>query len=116
MTNEQLDEFLAEIGRASLITSEEERVLLKSVKEKGTDCVEMKRLEQANMRFVVSLLGQYQNRGLSFEELIEAGTAGLREAVEKHVLDSDNKFITEAVQCMRQRIEQAISENGINAK
>ena len=33
MTNEQIDELLAEIGRAPLITSEEERVLLKAVKQ-----------------------------------------------------------------------------------
>ena len=32
MTNEQIDELLAEIGRAPLITSEEEHVLLKAVK------------------------------------------------------------------------------------
>lgn len=59
MTNEQLDELLAEIGRAPMISSEEERVLIKAVKEKGTDCDEMKRLEAANMRFVVSLINQY---------------------------------------------------------
>jgi len=45
MTNEQIDEMLAEIGRAPLITSEEEHVLLKAVKEKGADCDEMKQLE-----------------------------------------------------------------------
>lgn len=109
MTNEQIDELLAEIGRAPLITSEEERVLLKAVKEKGTNCDEMKRLEAANMRFVVSLANQYQHCGLSLGELIEVGKAGLRNAAESYDLDSDSKFITYAVSQMRQSIEQAIA-------
>lgn len=110
MTNEQIDELLAEIGRAPLITSEEERMLLKAVKEKGTDCDEMKRLEQANIRFVVSLINQYQHRGLTLEELIVAGKTGLRKAVENYDLDSSTKFITYAVTQMRLSIEQAIAE------
>ena len=73
MTNELMDELLAEIGRAPLITCEEERLLLKAVKEKDADCDEVKPLEQANMRFVVRLVVQYQHRGLSLGELIEAG-------------------------------------------
>lgn len=109
MTNEQIDELLAEIGRAPLITSEEERMLLKAVKEKGTDCDEMKRLEAANMRFVVSIANLYQHCGLSLKELIEVGKAGLRKAVENYDLDSNTKFITYAVTQMRQSIEQAIA-------
>ena len=109
MTNEQIDELLAEIGRAPLITSDVEHVLLKAVKEKGTDCDEMKRLEAANMRFVVSLVNQYQHRGLTLEELIEVGKVGLRKAVENYDLDSDTKFFTYAVTQMRQSIEQAIA-------
>ena len=42
MTNEQMDELRAEIGRASPMTCEEERLLLKIVKEKGADSDEMK--------------------------------------------------------------------------
>ena len=110
MTNEQIDELLVEIGRAPLITSEEEHVLLKAVKEKGRDCDEMKQLEAANMRFVVSLVNQYQHRGLTLEELIEAGKAGLRNAAESYDLDSDSKFITHAVIQIRQPLEQAIAE------
>ena len=111
MTNEQIDELLAEIGRAPFLTREDELALLKAVKEKGTDCDEMKRLEAANMRFVVSLANQYQHCGLSLEELIEVGKAGLRNAAVNYDLDSENKFITYAVTQMRQSIEVLISSN-----
>ena len=112
MTNEQIDELLAEIGRAPLITSEEEHVLLKAVKEKGRDCDEMKQLEAANMRFVVSLANQYQHRGLSLEELIEVGKAALRNAAQNYDLGSDIKFITYAVLQMRQTLKKASTEKG----
>ena len=72
-----MDELLAEIGLAPLITCEEERLLLKAVKEKGADSDEVKQLEQANIRFKVSLVVQYQHRGMSLEELIEAGKSRL---------------------------------------
>ena len=111
MTNEQIDELLADIGRTPSLTKEEELALLKAVKEKGRDCDEMKRLEKANMRFVVSLVNQYQKRGLTLEELIEAGKAGLRNAAENYDLDSEIKFIAFAVPQMRQSIEVLITQN-----
>ena len=111
MTNEQLNEILAEIGQAPLITSEEERMLLQAVKEKGSHCDEMKRLEAANMRFVVSLVNQYQHHGLTLEELIEAGKTALRNATENYDLDSDTKFIAYAVPKMRQSLEDLITLN-----
>ena len=113
MTNEQIDELLSEIGRAPLKTCKEEHVLLKAVKEKGTDCNEMKRLEAANMRFIVSLANKYQHRGLNLEELIEAATASLRNAAQNYYLDPDIKFITYAVNQMHQSIEGLITLNCI---
>lgn len=110
MTNEQIDELLAKICRTPLLAVGEERELLNAVKEKGSDCDEMKRLEQAHMCIVVCLMKQYLHRGLSLKELFQAGKAGLREAIEKYDMESGNKLAHEAVQCMRQHIECAIAK------
>ena len=108
---QSLDEILEEIGRSSLLSIEEEAALCKVVQEKGTDCDEMKQLEKANMRFVVSVANQYQKRGLTLEELIEAGTEGLRKAAVKYDLNVDIKFIAYAVWWIRQSIIQTIESN-----
>ena len=105
---QSLDDLLDEIGRTPLMTHEEELELLKAVQEKGTDSEEMCKLETANMRFVVSVANQYQKQGLTLEELIEAGTEGLRKGAIKYNLKADFKFIPYAVWWIRQSIIQTI--------
>jgi RNA polymerase primary sigma factor len=105
-----LEEYLQEIGRAELLTIDEELELVKAVQAKGVDCDEMKRLEKANARFVVSIANQYQDKGLTIWELIEAGTEGLRKAAMKYDFKYDFKFMPYAVWWVRQAMIQAIEE------
>ena len=86
-------------------------MLLEAVKEKGAHYDEMKRLEAANMRLVVSLINQFQHRGLTFEELIEAGEASLRKAITNFNLNSGIKFITYTVTQIRQDTEALTAQN-----
>ena len=112
MEERNLDEYLAEIGKAELLSIDEERELVKAVQMKGVECEEMKRLEEANARFVVSVANQYQDKGLTIWELIEAGTEGLRKAALKYDLKADYKFMAYGVWWIRQRMLQAINEKG----
>ena len=111
-----LDEILVEIGRSSLLSINEEIALCKVVQEKGTDCDEMKKLEKANMRFVVSVAAQYQKRGLTLAELIEAGTEGLRKGAMKYDSSRGFKFISYAVWWIRQSILQALGEKELKER
>ena len=110
MKEKNLDEYLAEIGRAQLLAIDEELKLVKAVQEKGVDCEEMKRLEKASARVVVSVANQYQNKGLTIWELIDAGTEGLRKAAMKYDLKNDFTFMSYAVWWIRQTMIQAINE------
>ena len=109
MKIENMDKFLQEIGRAPLLSKEEELALLKTVREKGSDCDEMEQLCQSSMRFVVALAAQYQNRGLTLEELISVGVDGLKKAALSYDFDSDIDFKKHAVALMRQCLEEAVS-------
>lgn len=108
MTNEQIEELMREICSTPLLTMEEELELLENIQAKGADCDEMQKLEKANMRFVVSLVSQYQNQGLELDELIEAGKEGFRRAALTYRSDSDIRFLRYAVGQMRQYIQAAI--------
>ena len=102
------DELLVEIGQSPLLSVEEELALIKAIQEKGPECEEMGKLIEPNRRFVISVAAQYQNKGLSLEELIEAGTAGLRIAVQKYnTEEADFKFMSYAVWWIRQTMIQA---------
>lgn len=110
MKIENLDKFLQEIGRAPLLSADQELELLKAIREKGFDCDEMEQLSQSNMRFVVALAAQYQNRGLKLEELISIGIEGLKKATMTYDLDSNIDFKKHAVSVMRRCLEEAVKE------
>ena len=110
MNKQSLEELLVEIGRTPLLTIDEEIALCKVVQKKDTDCDEMKQSEKANMRFIVSVAIQYQRQGLTLEELIEAGTEGLRKGAMKYDSSHGFKFIAYAIWWIRQSILQAIEE------
>ncbi|MBQ6770941.1 MAG: hypothetical protein IJP44_08205 [Bacteroidales bacterium] len=108
MKIENLDKFLQELGRAPLLSADQELELLKAIREKGFECDEMEQLCQSDMRFVVALAAQYQNRGLTLEELITIGIEGMKKAALTCNLNGDVKFLHYAVSVMRQCLEDAI--------
>ena len=88
-----------------------ELALIKAIQEKGPKCEEMGKLIESNRRFVVSVAAQYQDQGLSLEELIKAGTEGLKKAAQKYNTEETNfKFMPYAVWWIRQAMIQAINE------
>ncbi len=110
-TSEALDKYLVEIGRAPLITIEEEIELAQKIKKGGVEGERAKnKLVTANLRFVVSVAKQYQHQGLGLTDLIDEGNIGLIKAAQKFDETRGFKFISYAVWWIRQSILQAIAE------
>lgn len=114
MDNKELEKYLIEIGKAPLLSVEEEIELAKAIQQKGVDCDEMKKLVKCNERFVMSVARQYQNRGLSIEELIKSGRAGLEKAALKFDASRGFKFIAYAVWWIRREILIAIESPDVD--
>jgi len=82
-TSEALDKYLVEIGRAPLISIDEEIELAQTIRHGGRAADKAKeKLVSANLRFVVSVAKQYQHQGLSLTDLIDEGNIGLIKAAE----------------------------------
>jgi RNA polymerase primary sigma factor len=107
-SSESLKKYLKEISRLTRITADEEKVLGKKVR-KG-DMKALKRLVEANLRFVVSYAKRYRGCGLSFLDLINEGNIGLIEAAKRFDPEKGVKFITYAVWWVRQSIIHALSD------
>ena len=103
-----LERYLQEIGRAEMISVDEEVELAQRIRRGDRRALE--RLTTANLRFVVSVAKQYQNQGLSLPDLINEGNLGLIRAAEKFDETRGFKFISYAVWWIRQSILQALAE------
>ena len=110
-SSEALDKYLVEIGRAPLISIDEEIELAQKIKKGGPEGEKAKdKLVTANLRFVVSVAKQYQHQGLTLTDLIDEGNIGLIKAAQKFDETRGFKFISYAVWWIRQSILQAIAE------
>ncbi|NOZ12863.1 MAG: RNA polymerase sigma factor RpoD/SigA [Acidobacteria bacterium] len=100
--------YLHEINELPRITPDEEKELARRI-QKG-DSEALRKLVEANLKFVVSVAKNYRGRGVPFMDLINEGNLGLIEAAKRFDPDRNVKFITYAVWWIRQSIIHAISE------
>jgi RNA polymerase primary sigma factor len=103
-----LEKYLNEISKERMISAEEEAVLAKKIRE--GDEVALQTLTKANLRFVVSVAKQFQNKGLTLSDLINEGNIGLIKAARRFDETRGFKFISYAVWWIRQSIIQATYE------
>lgn len=105
-----LERYLLEIGRLPRLSPQEEAAL--AVMARSGDRRAVERLVTANLRFVVSVAKQYQNHGLSLNDLINEGNLGLLKAVHRYDETKGFKFISYAVWWIRQAILQTLADQG----
>ncbi|TXN29009.1 sigma-70 family RNA polymerase sigma factor [Lacisediminihabitans profunda] len=136
VSSDPLRDYLQGIGRAALLTAEQEVDLARRI-EAGVLAAE--RLAQrpglspklkrelawlsrdgerafedfvcANLRLVVSIAKRYAGRGLPMMDVIQEGNLGLVRAVEKFDYTIGNKFSTYATWWIRQSIQRGIADS-----
>lgn len=105
-----VENYLRDLGKLEMVTPEEETEL--AVRIQAGDDAAFRRLVEANLRFVVSVAKQYQNRGLDLPDLVNEGNIGLMKAALKFDPTRGFKFVSYAVWWIRQQILQALSDKG----
>jgi RNA polymerase primary sigma factor len=111
-SSQSLKKYLQEIAKLPRITADEEKRLGAKIKRGDKDAREaIRKLVEANLRFVVSYAKKYRGCGLSFLDLINEGNIGLIEAAKRFDPKKNVKFITYAVWWIRQSIVHALSDH-----
>lgn len=100
--------YFKDVSKLSMITPEKEIELTRRIKL--GDKAAANELVTANLRFVISVAKQYQNKGLDLVDLIQEGNIGMLEAAYKFDETKGYRFISYAVWWIRQSIMRAISE------
>ncbi len=100
--------YLKEIGKVPLLTAEEEVDLAIRIEQGDEEA--KNRLNEANLRLVVSIAKRYVGKGMQFLDLIQEGNLGLLKAVEKFDYRKGYKFSTYATWWIRQAITRAIAD------
>ncbi|MDZ7336049.1 MAG: RNA polymerase sigma factor RpoD/SigA [candidate division KSB1 bacterium] len=100
--------YLHDLDQIPQITPEEEIALARQIK-KG-DKQALHKLVRSNLKFVVYIAREYEERGLPLDELISEGNLGLLEAANRFDPDRGYKFISYAVWWIRQSILRALAK------
>ena len=92
------------------LTDEEERQLGERIAQGDQQALE--KLVTANLGFVVTVARQYQDNGLSLDDLVSEGNLALMLAAGKWKPEKGIRFVQYAVWDIRKAIERAIEQQG----
>jgi RNA polymerase primary sigma factor len=109
IATDSLNAYIRDIAKFKPLSGDDEKVLGRRIQ--GGDQEAIKRLVEANLRFVVHYAKRYRGLGMSYMDLIHEGTLGLMEAAKRFDPERNVKFISYAVWWVRQAIFHALSEH-----
>ncbi|MGD2246177.1 MAG: RNA polymerase sigma factor RpoD/SigA [Candidatus Aminicenantes bacterium] len=101
--------YLNQIAKYPILSQREEKKLGEQI-QKG-DKNALKKLIEANLRFVVSYVKKYKGMGMGMFDLINEGNLGLIEAAKRFDPNRNVKFISYAVWWIRQAIIHALTRS-----
>jgi RNA polymerase primary sigma factor len=104
-----LTQYLGRVRGGRLLDADEEKDL--SRRAHRGDLRARQRIIECNLRLVISIAKKYRGRGVSFEDLIQEGNAGLIRAVEKFDPEMGNRFSTYATWWIRQAVTRAVADH-----
>jgi len=104
-----ISRYFLDMNKYPMISAEEEVILARRIRKGDDEALE--KLVLSNLRFVISVAKQYQDRGLSLPDLINEGNLGLVRAARRFDETRGFKFISYAVWWIRQSMIQAISNH-----
>ncbi len=108
-TKDILAKYLSDIDQIPMVTPKQEIELAKKIKQ--GDWQALTKLVNANLKFVVFIARDYQDRGMPLDELICEGNVGLLEAAKRYDSQKGVKFISYAVWWVRQAILRALANH-----
>lgn len=105
-SNSLLASYLKDISKYKILDLDEIVKLVKSAQE--GDSIAKEKVVQSNLRFVVTIAKQFQNRGIPLMDLISSGNEGLIKAIDKFDVTRGVTFLSYAVWWIRQSIYNSI--------
>ena len=105
-----LNSYLKDISKYKVLDTSEVAILI-SRAQQGDEAARNKVIT-SNLRFVVTIAKQYQNRGVPLMDLIAAGTEGLIKSVDKFDTTRGTVFLTYAGWWIKQCIYNTIYAHG----
>ena len=99
-----IDEYLLMIGRAELLSCEEEQALVEKAQHGDEEAMNL--LLWSNARFVTSLVRQYQNNGSTIQNLLKVAMCALQNVVMEYDVHNEDPLIKCAVPQMRMALEK----------
>lgn len=108
--DELLNSYLKDIAKYKVLDSSEVAILIS--KAQAGDEKARNQVITSNLRFVVTIAKQYQNRGIPLMDLISSGTEGLIKSVDKFDVNRGTVFLTYAGWWIKQCIYNTIYAYG----
>jgi len=106
---ESITKYFKDVRKESLLTPDQEIELAKMIQQGDQNA--MDKMVKSNLRFVISVAKQYQNKGLNLSDLIAEGNHGLMKAALRFDHTKGFRFISYAVWWIKQTITQSLNEN-----